>query len=179
MASQPNWIVINSFNEWPEGSYIEPSVAYGDHYLALTAVWSQQFKAGESVNAQAAALLASSPQLSATPVPEPESPTAFVTAALLNVRRGPGTDYPILGQLPAGAAAPITGSHPNWPDWWQILFDNEAGWVYAPLVRAAGPLEQAPLLQDDALPQDLRAPVVYFKPLLAPNRAPVKPFLSR
>ena len=44
--SQPNWIVINSFNEWPEGTYIEPSAAYGDQFIGLTAQWSAQFKAG-------------------------------------------------------------------------------------------------------------------------------------
>jgi hypothetical protein len=38
------WVVINSFNEWPEGSYIEPSAAFGRQYLDLTATWSSQFK---------------------------------------------------------------------------------------------------------------------------------------
>ncbi|MBI4319834.1 MAG: glycoside hydrolase family 99-like domain-containing protein [Chloroflexi bacterium] len=45
MATSPDWIVITSFNEWVEGSQIEPSVTYGDKYLNLTRDLSTQFKA--------------------------------------------------------------------------------------------------------------------------------------
>ncbi|MCL7455425.1 MAG: glycoside hydrolase family 99-like domain-containing protein, partial [Anaerolineae bacterium] len=44
IASKPQWVVINSFNEWPEGSYIEPSRAFGDLYLRLTQDWAGRFK---------------------------------------------------------------------------------------------------------------------------------------
>jgi hypothetical protein len=44
ISSRPDWVVINSFNEWPEGSYIEPSQAYGDLYLNLTRDWSARYK---------------------------------------------------------------------------------------------------------------------------------------
>lgn len=43
MASNPSWITITSFNEWYEGSMIEPSVTYGTQYLDLTKQYAQQW----------------------------------------------------------------------------------------------------------------------------------------
>ncbi len=45
--SRPHWVIINSFNEWPEGSYIEPSRAYGNLYLDVTREWSARFKSAD------------------------------------------------------------------------------------------------------------------------------------
>ncbi len=44
IASSPDWIWINSFNEWVEGSYIEPSEKYGDQAMQLTREFARQFK---------------------------------------------------------------------------------------------------------------------------------------
>ncbi|HOK67484.1 MAG TPA: hypothetical protein PK054_11880 [Anaerohalosphaeraceae bacterium] len=45
VKAAPDWILITSFNEWHEGSEIEPSVEYGDAYLKLTARFSREFRA--------------------------------------------------------------------------------------------------------------------------------------
>lgn len=44
MQSHPDWLIVGSFNEWVEGTYIEPSVLYGDQYLQMTANFVRQFQ---------------------------------------------------------------------------------------------------------------------------------------
>jgi hypothetical protein len=44
IAAHPHWVLITSWNEWHEGSEIEPSDEFGDQYLNLTAEFSAQFK---------------------------------------------------------------------------------------------------------------------------------------
>jgi hypothetical protein len=44
--SQPDWVVITSFNEWLEGTQIEPSRSYGRRYLDLTRTLAERFRSG-------------------------------------------------------------------------------------------------------------------------------------
>jgi len=44
LATNPDGLWINSWNEWVEGTYIEPGVQYGDRYLQLTAQIAARFK---------------------------------------------------------------------------------------------------------------------------------------
>ncbi|MBN1844535.1 MAG: hypothetical protein JW810_02550 [Sedimentisphaerales bacterium] len=47
LRADPDWILITSFNEWHEGSEIEPSWQDGRTYLELTGQFARQFKAAE------------------------------------------------------------------------------------------------------------------------------------
>jgi len=47
LAIKPDWILINTFNEWFEGTEIEPSKEFGDFYLKLTKTYSQKFKSSK------------------------------------------------------------------------------------------------------------------------------------
>lgn len=44
IAAEPDWILVCSWNEWHEGSDIEPSKEFGDAYLKRTADWVGRWK---------------------------------------------------------------------------------------------------------------------------------------
>jgi len=44
IAADPHWVLITSFNEWHEGSEIEPSREFGRAYLEATAAMATRFK---------------------------------------------------------------------------------------------------------------------------------------
>jgi hypothetical protein len=146
IASNPSWIVINSFNEWPEGSYIEPSAAFGDLFLGLSATYSQQFKSGGGAAVAFAPPAPLPTQPPPTPTPPPTVPTAYVNTTLLNLRAGPSTAAEVVGQAASGTALPIRGQDPAHPDWWQVTYNDQTAWVFGNLVITGGPMERVATL---------------------------------
>jgi hypothetical protein len=60
------------------------------------------------------------------------------TSQIVNVREGPGTLYPVVGQLAPANTYRVTGKN-DVGDWWQIdIGDDKKGWVIGQLVNTAG-----------------------------------------
>jgi hypothetical protein len=90
LASDPDWVVINSWNEWPEGSYIEPSQSYGELFLEITRDYVAQFKAPwPTAGATAAAPPPPSVPAPPTPSPTPRPPDYAVEGGWYFTQAGP------------------------------------------------------------------------------------------
>jgi hypothetical protein len=71
----------------------------------------------------------------------------------LNVRGGPGTEYPILGWLEPGQSAEITGLSPD-GGWWQIRFAgvaDESAWVSTAYITARN-TRNVPVVKPPSVP---------------------------
>ena len=99
-SSGADWAIITSFNEWPEGTMIEPSVSYGDTYLNLTRELAAAFRAAapaaqpSPVAAAVAPTASPSPSATRTITPAPTrtaTPTATATATPTATPRPPRT----------------------------------------------------------------------------------------
>jgi uncharacterized protein YraI len=86
------------------------------------------------------AAAAEAPAAAAPPAVTENIPTDRVTLAsgqIVNLREGPGTNYPVVGQLAAGARYDVIGKNED-GSWWQIDFSGQKAWVIGQLVSAAG-----------------------------------------
>ena len=64
----------------------------------------------------------------------------------VNLRSGPGTNYPVVGSASPGAQLRITGKNPA-GNWWQVCcVSGQEAWVAAWVVDASGPIERIPVI---------------------------------
>jgi hypothetical protein len=86
------------------------------------------------------------------PTDTPAAQPQIVARSGLNVRSGPGTEYPVVAGMAAGDRAEIVGRNPA-ADWWQVLLSNGVeGWVYAQLVDSQGRVEDIAIAADIPTP---------------------------
>ena len=86
------------------------------------------------------------------PAPSTGSPSAQATA-YVNVRSGPGTDYPVYGVMPAGVSAQVVGKN-NDGTWWALnvpVAPLGQGWVSDQYVTTSS-VESVPVLPAPSVP---------------------------
>ena len=88
--------------------------------------------------------------------PDAESPVVTILGDM-NIREGPGTEYDRIGGATAGEEFTITGKSAD-GEWWQIDFDGEAGWIYAPYVTATN-ADNVPIVGDSSTETPVSTPV--------------------
>ncbi len=93
----------------------------------------------------------------------PTGPIAIVYSdpeEQINVRSGPGTDYPRVGVLLNRQEVPALGRTPA-GDWVQVIYlgvDEGVAWVYAPLVRIVG--GELPIVEPPPTPTPRVTPTI-------------------
>jgi uncharacterized protein YraI len=100
--------------------------------------------------------------------PGPAGPATAVTTADLNVREGPGENYPVLALLPVNTSVEITGKTPD-GTWWQIVYPQGTGgrgWIYAPFTRASN-ADNVPVVLTPVPPTPTPTPTL--TPTLSPT----------
>jgi uncharacterized protein YraI len=70
----------------------------------------------------------------------PRSAAAVKASTAVNVRSGPGLDYPVVDLLQANTASTILGKNAA-GDWWEIELASGRGWVFAQLVTTEGDVQ--------------------------------------
>ena len=80
------------------------------------------------------------PDVTGSPMPEPAVFTAYVIAeGNANVRSGPGTGHPVIGQAARGSAVTVLNAHDP-GDWWYVRLESgTTGWMAASLLSQTPP----------------------------------------
>jgi uncharacterized protein YraI len=91
------------------------------------------------------------------PTPAPAAPQGVVTAPSLNVRSGPGTNYPVVGRLSSGQVIDISGVNGDWYRISFLSFWGDYGWVSRTYISAKN-VEDVPFIQAPPPPSPTPVP---------------------
>lgn len=111
--------------------------------------------------------------------------SAIVTARIgLNVRSGPGVEYPVIGGLSEGQSAQVVGRNPE-GTWWLIVYPSNSdgrGWVSAKEdYSTPSNTEQVPVAEVTPLPTSTHTPTgtpqptPTYTPIPSATPVPLKP----
>jgi uncharacterized protein YraI len=128
---------------------------------------------------EAAAVLETAQSLSATATPTPETvenpPLVTASGTNVNLRTGPGTDYPAIGFLADGDSLPIIGRSAD-SGWWQVATDSGSLWIAASVTTATNTEGvDIPVVEAPAPPQSNAAPAPANTPVPAAPTVPPPP----
>ncbi len=106
----------------------------------------------------------------ATPQPVPQ----FTANQGMNVRQGPGTNYPLMGQLSAGDNYKIMAKSQD-GSWLQFNYEGDPAWVNAGLVTTAGDLDKVQVARNIPAPPVQQPVAVQAAPAQPKPAQPAQP----
>ena len=92
------------------------------------------------------------PPPSPTPTPVVTTPRGVVTGPVVNVRSGPGTEWPPVGQVAEGTICDLIGRNSN-SSWFQSRCPAIVGWISAGLLAVQGNISNLPVVAVAPPPQ--------------------------
>src|SRR5205085_2530587 len=90
------------------------------------------------------------PTTTFTASPTPEGVVGTMKSNV-NVRTGPGANYPVIGQLRKGDQVPLIGASADLA-WYVINFRQQNGWISASLVTVFGDVRTLPVIPPPPTP---------------------------
>ncbi len=173
-STYPDWIIITSWNEWVEGTMIEPSVSYGNLYLDITREFAARFKAGLPTPTSTATPPPSPPQIGEGRRGEDEGQVGVhaTISDTLRVRAEPSTAAVILGRVREGVTVTLLARTTD-SRWWQIAFPNakQRGWIAAEFTKPAADTDALPIADISVTPTPTLT--IEATPTLTPTETPV------
>lgn len=157
---------------WVDGSLVHSEInPQQQPAFSVTQEWTAAVLGSHSVTVKAynAAGRVSDPatvtvhvieEVTVTPIPlasvtlPPGAPWAAITATILNVRRGPGTNYPVIGQLQQNDVVEIAGKSAD-SSWLQIVYPTGTigrGWISASYAQVRGSPAFIPVVETPPSP---------------------------
>jgi len=81
----------------------------------------------------------------------------------VNIRKGPGTNYPVVGKARKGQQFEVVGKNAN-GSWWQIMYNGSKAWIADSVVKTSGPIDDIAVATDIPAPPATPTPLPRVRP---------------